>query len=732
MIRFGRFVVKYRKAIIIAYIALLLPAAAGFFFTRTNYDLLSYMPDELNSKKGEQLLEESFSLSGMGLIMARDKKSWQVRELIASIKQVERVSKVVWLGDFADIYVPVEFIEPAVKERFASGDSVLLQVQFMENARSKSTNKAVEEINKIIGGDADILFGGEPVIISEMQKTVDREIPIYAVIAVVMILFILNLSISSYLDPLLFLLSVGVAVLINMGTNVFLGEISFITASIASVMQLGISLDYSIFLMHRFEEEKKKYDSIAKAMEVTISKTVTAIASSALTTIGGFAALVVMKNGIGQDLGLVLAKGITISLFVNLTLLPSLLLAFRKTSLRFKHRVLLPSFKPLARWIVKSKWALLAVFVMLMLPSFLAQGKIEYYYSNENYLPRTSVSVQDTGEITKEFGAADVAYVITRDEGRVREHRLVEEIKKIAAVDSVVAVSEQVDLAIPESIIPGEVLAEFSGEGYRYCLVFLKSFEHEQAGFAAIDEIREAAGRLHDHYYVTGPSAMTRDLASLVDVDARSVAIVSIVCIALIVALSFKSLSIPLILILAIELAIWINLSFVYFQNQTVSSLTPMIIGAIQLGATVDYAILFGLRYQENIPHFGRRIDAIRQTVEDTGQSIITSAMTLASATIGIALIASIKTTGEMTLLIGRGAIISMLVIFLGLPSLFLLFDRLIARTTIGWPAAPVKMTPPENRKRIKWGLAHRCKKMTSGKYGNPKPQSGGLDNEKF
>ena len=239
-------------------------------------------------------------------------------------------------------------------------------------------------------------------------------------------------------------------------------------------MQLGISLDYSIFLMHRFEEEKAKHDSIEKAMESTVNKTLTAIASSALTTIGGFAALMVMKNGIGRDLGLVLGKGITISLIVNLTLLPSLLLAFHKASSRFKHRIMLPSFKPVSRWIVKGKWALLIIFILLLLPSFLAQNQVKYYYSNENYLPRTALSVKDTMEIAKEYGAADVVYVITRDEGRVREHQLAAEINKIAAVDSVVAISEQVDPAIPESIIPGEVLAEFTGEGYRYCLAFLK------------------------------------------------------------------------------------------------------------------------------------------------------------------------------------------------------------------------------------------------------------------
>ncbi len=691
---FGKFVVRYRKTIIITYLIILIPSIVGYALTRTNYDLLSYMPDGLNSKQGEQVLEEEFSLSGLGLIMVREKPGWQIEELISRLEGLEGVDRVAWLGNYADIYVPVEFIEPVIKERFASGDTVLLQVQFTENARSKKTNEAAGRIKNIIDGDTDILFGGEPVIISEMQETVNQEIVLYAAVAVIMILFILNLSVSSYIEPLLFLIYVGVAVLINMGTNIFLGEISFITASIAAVMQLGISLDYSIFLMHRFEEEKLKHDSIEEAMESTVSKTVTAIASSALTTIGGFTALMVMQNGIGRDLGLVLGKGITISLIVNLTLLPSLLLTFYKASSRFAHKIMLPSFRPLARVIVKGRWVFLAIFLLLLVPSFLAQSRSSYYYSNENYLPRTARSVQDTAEITEEYGVADPVYVITGDEGRVREQRLVAQLNKISAVDSVVAISEQVDLAIPESLIPAEVITEFTGTDYRYCLAFIKSMEDEQAVFRAIDEIKLATGKLHEQYYVTGPSAMTRDLASLVDIDARNVAIVSIICIALIVGISFKSLSIPFIVILAIELAIWINLSVIYYQNQTVSSLTPMIIGAIQLGATVDYAILFGLRYRENIFLFERRVDALRQTIEDTGQSILTSALTLASATIGIALIASIKTTGEMTMLIGRGAIISMLVIFLGLPPLFLLLDKLIGKTTAGWPATPARRRP--------------------------------------
>ncbi len=689
MSKLGEFVVKYRKAIIIVYLVILIPSILGYIFTPSNYDLLSYMPDELNSKQGEQILEEKFELSGLGLLMARGKRSWEINRLIESLEIIEGVDNVVWLGDYADIYIPVEFIEADIKERFISGDNVLLQIQFTENARSEKTNSAVDQINELIAGDDNYWFGGEPAIINEFQAITERELLYYIALALVIIFLILTISVSSYLDPLLFMISVGVAVLINMGTNIFLGEISFLTASIAAVMQLGISLDYSIFLMHRFEEEKEKHPTIEKAMASTVGKTTTAIASSALTTVGGFAALMIMQNGIGQDMGIVLAKGIAISLIVNLTFLPGLLLSLHKTSNRFKHKILLPSFESISRWVVKGRWLILALFALLLVPSFLAQSRIDYYYSNENYLPETAVSVLATNAIMDEYGAVDVIYVITKDKGRVKEHNLVQEIRALAEVDSVVAISEQVDLALPESIIPGEVFSQFKGGDYRYFLAFTNTFGDEQQAFTTVDTIRETAGGHTEEYYVTGTSALTRDMASLVDDDARNVLIFSIICIFLIIAISFKSLFLPGILILTIQLAIWINLGVLYFQEQTVSGLTPMIIGAIQLGATVDYAILFTLRYKENIYLFSSRIDAVKQTVKDAGRSILTSALTLFSATISISLIASIRTTGEMTMLIGRGAVISMLVIFFLLPSLLLLFENVIRRTTKDWAAKP-------------------------------------------
>ena len=376
MFNFGRLVVKYRKAIIAFYLLLLVPSVVGYLATGVNYDMLSYMPGHLNSKQGEEILEEEFALSGLGLLMAHEKKNFEINNLIDTLEVIDGIDNIVWLGDYSDIFVPVEFTDLLVRERFTSGDTTLLQIQFIENARSTKTNEAVTAIRAVIGDDPNYYFGGEPAVLVDMQSAVDEEIILYSAIAVAMILIVLTMSCTLYLDPILFLLAVGVAIIINMGTNVFQGQISFVTASIAAVMQLGISLDYAIFLMHRFEEEKSEHTSIEEAMAATINKTATTVSSSALTTIGGFAALMVMQNGIGSDMGLVLGKGILISLLVTLTFLPGLILLFYPFSSRFQHRVMLPSFKPIARWLVKYRWAFLIIFLIAAVPAYMGQKRL--------------------------------------------------------------------------------------------------------------------------------------------------------------------------------------------------------------------------------------------------------------------------------------------------------------------------------------------------------------------
>ena len=684
MLRFSRFIVTHKKMLIILFALLLIPSIIGALNTKNNFDMLSYMPEELNSKQGEKILEEKFELSGTGMVVLNNKETWEIEEIKTSIKSITGVDNIISLSDLTDIYVPTEFIDKRIRDNFVKGESTLLQINFVENARTKTTGDAVKAIRKIIGEDG--LFGGEPAIMEDLQATTDNEKVYYMVIAVISLFVILSLSMTSFLEPLLFLVAVGVAIVINMGTNVFLREISFITSSVVAVMQLGISMDYSIFLLHRFEEEKLKCGTIEEAMINAMNKTSIAISSSALTTLAGFGALMIMKNGIGADLGFVIGKGVLTSLIVNLTLLPCLILIFHKYSDKHRHKPILPSFKKISSVIVKGRWAFLILILVIATPAFLAQKKIEFYYTSEHYLPETTRSAVDTKAISEEFGATEVLYVITKNEGRVKEKALIENVKNIAVVEKVLAISEQVDMTIAESFIPKEVFKNFRGGDYQYFSVFLTTSADDKRTFAALDTIQNYTSGMYDEYYITGRAPLAKDLADLVDLDNRNVSILSISLILLILAISFMSLSIPLILILVIQLAIWINLGIPYFQGTKLASITPVIIGAIQLGATVDYAILFASRYKENLGIIGVRKEAIRQTIEDTGRSILTSALTMFSATIGIYYITSIKATGELTLLIGRGAIISMITIFLGLPSMFIIFDKLIGISSIKWP----------------------------------------------
>ncbi|HOJ12738.1 MAG TPA: MMPL family transporter, partial [Clostridiales bacterium] len=632
MERFSKYIVNHKIQVIVLFILLLIPSAIGALKTKSNYDILSYMPGDLNSREGEKILEEIFDLSGTGLIVINSKELWEMQKLKKEIESLSGVDSVISFDDFTDIVVPVDFMNSHIRDRFIKGESVLLQVNFKENSRAKGTIDAVKEIRDIIGDKE--LFGGEPVILDDLQTITSKEMKYYMIIAGISIYIILSLSMTSFLEPLLFLAALGVAIAINMGTNIIKGEISFITASIAAVMQLGISMDYSIFLLHRFEEEKLKFSSIEEAMISAMTKTSVAVASSALTTIAGFAALMVMKNGIGGDLGFVIGKGVVLSLIVNLTLLPCLILIFNKYADMYRHKPLLPTFRKLSKWIVKWRWAFFIIIILISIPSYFAQRNLEYYYATEHYLPKTTSSAVDTEKISDKFGATEVLYVITKDNGRIKERELIEEVKKIQVVDSVIGMSEQVDMAIPDTFIPKEVSDNFKGGDYGYFQVFMTTPTDDRRTFDAIDKIRQLAAGTYDEYYVTGRAPLAKDLADLVDTDTRNVAIVSISAIVLILALSFMSVSIPLILILVIQLAIWINTSIPYFQGIQVASITPVIIGAIQLGATVDYAILFTSRYRENLESYKRKIDAIRQTIEDTGRSILTSALTMLSATV--------------------------------------------------------------------------------------------------
>lgn len=690
MSRLAQYIVKYRKPIILLYLLLIIPSFWGYVHTGTGYDISGYLPPELESRVGNEILEEKFNLSGIGMIVVKDKQVSEIGSLVSDLKELDGVDDVIWPGSFIDVAIPVDFWDGQIKEAFVHNrDTMLLQVIFKEDARSPRTHRAVKQIHILADVYGQTVFGGEPAVVNEMQEKTEEEIFYYTSLAIISTLVVLTISVKSYLYPWLFMLSVLTAVTINMGSNYFLGEISFLTDSVASVMQLGISLNYSIFLMHRFEEEKKNHSSIEEAMVSTLRKTATAITTSAVTTISSFSAMMLMEHGIGQDMGLVLAKGIFLSLVVTLTLLPGLLIVFDRLNTGLQHPGLLPSFAPLARFVIKGRWLLLFLFFIVLYPANWAQRQVDYYYAMENYLPEDAQSVKDTSYVMETIGAGNFVFIITEDKGNAYEYLLTTKLKDLGGVEEVSALTEQADPAIPEMIIPEEVIDEHKADGYRQLQAYISNFEDEEEIFKVVDNIREATSPLFDEYYVAGETALNRDTAMLSEIDSTRVPLVTMISIGLIIALSFKSLSLPIILILVIQASIWINMSLVYLQGITVASLTPIIIGAIQLGATVDYAIYFTVRYRDNLDFSQNRLDALRKTIDEVGQSIFTSALTLFAATVGISQLASIVATVEITMIIGRGALISMAMIFLCLPSLLITFNKIIRPTTVNWPDIP-------------------------------------------
>ncbi len=693
MQKLGKFIAKRKVLLVILFGVLLIPSIIGSFFTNTNYDMLSYLPEDLNSVKGNKILSEKFGLSDTVYVLVYDKELWDVASLKKDILELDEVKKIDWIDEFADASIPVSFIPEKIKDQFISGKSTILQIQLSGSKENNENNLTIEKIKGML--DNDSYLGGQPVMTYELKKIIDNEMIIYFVIGAVAIFIILSLSTSSLIEPLLLFVSLGAAILINMGTNAFLGSISYMTASIAAIIQLAVSIDYSIFLLHRYREEKQLQLSKEDAMISAISKTGVAVTASALTTIAGFASLLVMKIGIGKDLGFVLAKGVVLSLLSTIFLLPCLVLLFDKLIERTKHKIIMPRFNLISSWAVKGRWIFLILILILLIPSFLAQRNLEQYSAMERSLPEDSQSVIATEKIKNDFGNGETVYVVTESEDRLKENELTAKIKTIPAVDSVIGISSQVYSSIPDTFIPDDLTDQFRKSGYSYFAVQIKTGIEDESTIETINKIDELAADVYGkNFYLTGESVLMKDMKDLSVIDLKWVNILSIGLIALIIAVSFRSLSIPVILVAVIQLAIWLNLSIPFITGKPVYFLTSIFISAIQLGTTVDYAILLTSRYKENLAVL-KPVEAMQKTIKDTGQSIFTSALILFAGTIGITLISKIETTSELTNMIGRGALISMALIYFGLPALLIIFEKFIGWTTLGWRRRNHPEKPP-------------------------------------
>ncbi len=683
MERLGKFITRHKILIIVFFAIIIIPSVIGMLNTRTNYDLLAYLPDDLNSKQGQDILNENFGIGSVIYLMLYDRQPDEIDRLKDMILEIDGVEKVNWIDDYTDIYIPEDFIPSEIRENFISGNANLMQIQLMENVNGESANRTIENIKKVASGNS--FLGGQAAMLAEFQDIIDKEVNIYLIIGFAVILIILSLATTSIVEPFIILASVGTAIILNMGSNVFLGEISYITGSVVAIMQLAVCMDYSIFLIHRYHQEKEITMDKNTAMIKAVKGSSLALTGSALTTIAGFSAIMIMKMGIGKDLGFVLAKGVALSFIISMTFLPSLLLAFDRLIEKNHHRIFLPRFNLISGWIVKFKWVFLIIIILAIIPSYLSQSNLDYYYSTEKMLPSEAESIKDNNKISDEFGTGEIVYVITPETDRVEQKEINKSIAEIESVKSVSNIAEIADPVTPEFLIPGEYKEQFEDSGYTYTLIQLKTKSEDPLTTRAIKDIREIFSSKYKQYYVTGQAVLTNDISEVTEKDLLYVNILSIILVAIIIAISFKSIAIPVLLVFLIEAAIWFNLGITYFSGNPVSFMTPIFIGAIQLGATIDYAILFTSKYRENLLNSPDRDIAIKQTIIDTGQSIFTSAMILFSATLVITLITSVKATGEFTLMIGRGAIISMAMIYLGLPSMLLIFDRFIRWTTWKW-----------------------------------------------
>ncbi len=682
MRKFASFIVTHKKLILISYLIAAILSFIGMRYVSIEYDLASYLPKDMNSIKGSDILQKNFKLSGTAKLLIKSNNLSKISSIKNDIKNIPGVKNVTWLDDVDDIMKSEGFINENIGKNFRVSDYNLLQLEFNEGNDALSTKEAIDKIDSLIYEEHYI--GGPAAISSNMQNTVSREMIYYSIAAFIIIFIILFLSSSSYFEPLLFFIVLGTAILINMGTNLIYGKVSSNTHSVASILQLAVSMDYSIFLLHRFHDELQSKEK-SEAMIEAIVKTFSSVSASALTTVCGFLALVFMKYGMGKDMGLVLAKGVFISLITVITLLPVLTLAAEDRLEKYKHKVLLPGFNKIAKHLVSMRHYVLILTLLIIIPVFLGQSKVNYYYSTEKTLSQNSISVIANKKIADIFRNNNELVLVIPKSDRTKINNMSAELESINSVDSIIGMYSSIDPAIPDILIPDNIRSRFESSKYTYLIITLKSNVESTDTTDAITKIHNISSKYYKEHYLTGEAPIYLDLKAVTSKDFAIVTIISTILIALILFATFKSLLLPFILIFVIETGVWINVSIPYFIGSELNFISFIIIGAIQLGATVDYAILFTTRYRENLETLSP-VDSAIQTIKDTSRSVLTSALILMAGTLSVSFITTIKSASELTLLIGRGAAISLILVYTLLPALLLLFKKPIKYTTYKWP----------------------------------------------
>lgn len=684
--KFGKWVVKCRIPILILAIALLIPSTVGMIKTRINYDMLTYLPGDIDTVVGQDILMDEFGKGAFSFVIIEGMDPEDVSSLREDISHVDHVDTVLWFDDFADVSVPMEMLPSKLYDAFNSGDSTMLAIFFDTSTSSDDTMEAISEIRNIAGKQCFV--SGMSAMVTDLKDLCEKEEPIYVGIAVALACAAMMIFMDNWITPFVFLLSIGMAILLNMGTNYFLGEISYLTKALSAVLQLAVTMDYSIFLWHSYEEQKTTYEDNKEAMAVAINNTLTSVIGSSITTVAGFIALCFMSYTLGLDLGIVMAKGVILGVIGCVTTLPSMILLLDKVLQKTSHKSLLPDMEKVASGITKVFPVFLILFLVLVLPSYFSYKATndEVYYDLGETLPEDMAYVVANSKLQEDFGVGATHMVlVSTDVSDTDVRAMIHEMENVEGVKYALGLESVVGPLVPEEMLPESVKEVLKSDDWELLLVNSEYKTATDEVNAQINELNTILKKYDSKGMLIGEAPCTKDLIETTDEDFKVVNAVSIVAIFVIIALVEKSITLPLILVAVIELSIFINLGLAHLTGTSLPFIAPICISTIQLGATVDYAILMTTRYKQERYEGKEKREAVTNALKVSIPSIIVSAMGLFSATFGVALYSDVDIISSLCDLMARGAIVSMFAVILFLPAMFMLFDKVICATSIGF-----------------------------------------------
>ena len=688
MKKFGKVVVKLRIPILVLSFLLLIPSVLGYFNTRVNYDILYYLPSDIDTMQGQDILLDDFGKGAYAMVVVDGMNKSNVSKLVKKVEGVDHVASVISYSGIVGDDVPSEILPDKFRSYFENEDSgaTLFAIFFDDTTSSDDTMKAIQEVRDVT--DNQCYIAGMSAVVTDTKTMAEKETPFYVLVAVVLVCIVLAIFMDSFLVPVFFMLSIGMAIVYNLGSNYFLGEVSYITKALAAVLQLGVTLDYSIFLWHSYKEAKEETpDNHQEAMAVAIGNTLTSVVGSSITTVAGFIALCFMSFTLGLDLGVVMAKGVVLGVIGCVTILPSLILTFDKALEKTMHREIMPNFDKPARWIVNHSWIFLIIFVLLLGPAIYGYNNTKVYYDLSDTLPEKLNCSQANKLLADNFDGTNSIYMILADSNLSAEdsNAMMNEVNDLDGISFALSIDSALGGEIPTEMLPDSLVSELKGDEYQIMMV---STNYTIASDEINDQINkvDAIAKKYDaKSMVIGEAPCTKDLITITDKDFKTVSAVSIVAIFFIIFFVLKSISLPVILVAAIEFAIFVNMGIPYYTGTTIPFISSVVIGTIQLGATVDYAILMTTRYKRERAAGNSKKEAISIALGTSIPSIIVSALGFFAATFGVGMIASVDMIASLCALMARGAIISMFVVIFVLPSLFVLLDKVIIHTSLGF-----------------------------------------------